>query len=194
MAGEDGDTGRPENDNPADDDADDDETDTGTDDDADDDSDDDDDSGDADKDSKKDPELAKAIRTRDRIKRENRRLKAELEAKNKKDDDAPDPVAQANTKLVRTAAHGVLRGLGVESKEDRIEILDMLKLDDVSVDDDGADEDEIEDRINLLRRAFGGKQTPPGRNVPRSTKKTTGGKDTQTDPDAARYRRIMAGK
>ncbi len=168
-----------------DDDAGDDEND-GDDDDSGDDSDDDAKDGD-----KKDPELAKAIRRRDRAIATARRLKAELEAATKKDDDKPDPVAEANNRLVRTAAHGVLRGLGVDSKEDRIEILDMLNLSDVEVTDDGADEDMIEEKVELLRRVFGAKPGAPGRTPPRTVKTRRDSKDTTTDPDAARYKRIL---
>jgi hypothetical protein len=142
----------------------------------------------------KDPELQKAIRRRDRAIAENRKLKAQLAEKEKaeKKDDEPDPVAEANSRLVRTAAHGVLRGLGVEDKSDRVEILDLLNLSDVDVDDDGADEDAIEEKIETLRRVFGA-DGKPTRRVPRTTSaKDKGGnsKDT-TDPDAARYRRII---
>ncbi len=139
---------------------------------------------------KPNPELAKAIARRDRAISEARRLRKELDEKNKKDEEK-DPVAEANGRLVRTAAHGVLRGLGVESKEDRIEILDMLNLSDIDVDEDGADEDAIEEKIDLLRRAFGAKSGAPGRTRPNSVKSKRETKETNSDPDAARYARII---
>lgn len=178
------DNDRPENDNPEEDDVDEESPET----DGDDDSEDEDDSKDDDK-KEKDPELQKAIRRRDRALAEARRLKRELEARDKKDD--VDPVAEANQRLVRTAAHGVLRGLGVEDKEDRVEILNMLNLSDIDVDDDGADEDAIEEKVELLRRVFGAKSSSPGRNAPRSVKTKRNEKETTTDPDKARYRRIL---
>lgn len=139
----------------------------------------------------KDPELEKAIKARDRVKAENRRLKAELAASAKKDDDdAPDPEKVADTKIVRTAAHGILRGLGIEDKDDRVAVLDLLRLDDVSVDADGADEDEIEERIDRLRDILGGPKSRTAR-VPRTVKANRETKETNTDPDKARYRRIM---
>jgi hypothetical protein len=140
---------------------------------------------------KKDPELQKAIQARDRAKRKMRELQQELDKLKNKDTEEADPVAEANTKIVRTAAHGILRGLGVESKEDRIEVLNLLRLDDIDVDADGADEDAIEERIEKLREVLGAKPSSPGRNVPRSVKPNRGTKETNSDPDKARYARIL---
>lgn len=187
----DDDTDVPENDNPDDDDADDDKPDT--DDDPEGDDDDDDSGDDKDKDGKKDPELVKAIRARDRAKREARRLRAELDKNKKTDDDEPDPEQKANEKIVRTAAHGILRGLGIEDKEDRIAVLNVLRLDDIDVDSDGADEDAIEERIEELRSILGVQKSRTAR-VPRTVKTKRESKDTTTDPDAARYRRIIGSR
>jgi len=154
--------------------------------------DDDDDSGDTedDKGAKKDPELVKAIKARDRAKNEARRLRAELDKSKKPDDDEPDPVAEANVKIVRTAAHGILRGLGIEDKDDRVAVLDLLRLDDVTVDKDGADEDEIEERIENLRSILGAQRKTTAR-VPRTVKGNRETKETNSDPDKKRYARIL---
>jgi hypothetical protein len=173
-------------------DADDDADETDEDDKGDGDEDDADDKGEDDK-KEKDPELAKAIARRDRALARAKKAEAALaEATKKKDGDEPDPVKVAETKIVRTAAHGILRGLGIEDKEDRATVLDMLRLDDVEVDDDGADEDAIEERLADLRRILGGGK-PAARKVPKTTStKDKGGSNGDTsDPDRARWQRIM---
>lgn len=148
------------------------------------------------KDDKPKTDLQKAIERRDRaLIRARKAEKALADAKAEKDSkDKPDPVAAANSRLVRTAAHGVLRGMGVEDKNDRAAVLDMLNLSDIDVDDDGADEEAIEDRIEQLRSIFAPKSTVPGRTVPKTVKSKQSTKETTTDPDKARYRRIMGGR
>jgi hypothetical protein len=165
-----------------------------TDDDADDD---DDDSGEDEKDPKKDPELLKAIRARDRAKADLRKAREELAKASKKDgDDAPDPVATANAKIVKSAARTVLAAAGVTDKTDQADVIAMIDLSDISVDDDGdPDEDEIEDRIEKLRSIFGAKEKAPGSRVPRTAsarRKDT--KETTSDPDASRYKRILGSR
>jgi hypothetical protein len=142
---------------------------------------------------KTDPELEKAIRARDRAKATSRKLQEQLDAQKKKDD-KPDPVAQANRRLVTSSARAVLAAQGVTDKEDQKAVIAVLNLSDIEVDDeDGPDEDMIEERITDLRRIFGSKEKQSIR-TPRSTKsKDQGGAGGQTDPDKARYARILGG-
>ncbi len=161
-----------------------------------DDTEDDKDSKDADKDKEtdKDPELAKAIRRRDRALAENRRLKAQLAEKDKaKDDDKPDPTQAANSRLVRAEAKTQLAALGITDRDDQKAVLDVLRLDDIEVDGDGdVDVDAVEERISDLRRIFGVKEKET-RRVPRTTSSRDkgGSGDKTSDPDRDRYRRIM---
>lgn len=162
-------------------------------DDADDDSADDDKDDDADeKKSVPKTDLDKAIKRRDAALARARKAEAEL-AKTKEKEEKDDPVAKANTRIVRTATHGVLRGLGIEDKADRESVLEVLRLDDIEVDDNGADEDAIEERINDLRRILGAGNGKATKRVPKGVDtRDKGGKgDTKTDPDEARYKRIL---
>jgi hypothetical protein len=160
-----------------------------------DDDDEDDDKDKKDKEKKPKTELDRAIARRDRALARARKAEAALAAATKpKDDgdDKPDPVAEANGRIVRTAAHGILRGLGVTDKDERAAVLDILRLDDIDVDDDGADEDAIEDRIDELRRILGAGSGTATKRVPKTKTRDRGGNDdTPADPDAARYRRIL---
>lgn len=137
----------------------------------------------------KNPDLAKAIKRRDRAIAETRRLKAELDKVNKKDTE-PDPVAQANDRLVRSEVRTQLAALGVTEKADVKAVLEVLRLDGIEVDKNGdVDEDEIEDRLGELRRIFGSKAT---RQVPKVSTRDKGGNGTKkTDSDADRYARIL---
>lgn len=137
----------------------------------------------------KNPDLAKAIKRRDRAIAEARRLKAELDKATKKDE-APDPVAQANDRLVRSEVRTQLAALGVTEKADVKAVLEVIRLDGIEVDANGeVDEDEVEDRLGELRRIFGGKST---RQVPKVSTRDKGGNGTKkTDPDAERYARIL---
>lgn len=179
-------------------------TDDGGDDSADDDSDDsEDDSEDESKeeDEEEKPEggddLQKAIRRRDRALARARKAEAALaEATKKKEDEAEDPTAKANARLVRAEAKSQLAAIGITDKEDQRAILDVLRLDDIDVDDEGdVDDEAVEDRITELRRIFGS-GSAPARRVPKSTSaKDKGGNNKDTsDPDAARYKRIMGAR
>ena len=127
--------------------------------------------------------LARAKKAEDEL----AKIKAEKEGADK-----PDPVKVANERLVRQSARTALAAAGITDKDDQKAVLGVLKLDDIDVDDDGPDEDAIEERIEELRRILGA-----GKTEKRTTPKTVrtqdkGGKgDTTTDPDAARYKRIL---
>lgn len=137
-------------------------------------------------------ELDKAIRRRDRALADKRKLEAELaELKKGKDEKEADPVEVANRRLVTASARTVLAGLGIAEKADQKAVLEVLRLDDIDVDDEGPDEDAIEERIGELRRIFGGNSTN-GKRVPRSVRTADrGAGGGQSDPDAARYARIL---
>lgn len=141
----------------------------------------------------KNPELVKAIRARDRAKAEARALREKLAEKEGKDDNEPSAEEKANAKIVRSSARALLAANGITEKDDQAEVLGMLNLSDIEVDSDGdPDEDEIEERIATLRRVFGG---APNRRVPKSSAKDRGGNSKETtDPDAARYRRIIGAR
>lgn len=137
----------------------------------------------------KNSDLAKAIKRRDRAIAEARRLKAELDKVNKKDD-APDPIAQANDRLVRSEVRTQLAAIGVTDKADVKAVLEAIRLDGIAVDANGdVDEDEVEDRLSELRRIFGSKVT---RQVPKVSTRDKGGDGVKkTDSDSDRYARIL---
>lgn len=123
---------------------------------------------------------------------ENAKLRAE---KDKPEGD--DPLKKANARLLNSSARTVLAAAGITEKDDQKLILSMVNLSDVEIDDeDGPDEDAIEEKISELRRIFGGTTKPqrPGSTTPRGVKAPDRGKGEQADPDAARYRRIIAGR
>lgn len=141
-------------------------------------------------------ELKKAIARRDRALREKRKLQDELAAERAKNEKAeknePDPVEKANTRLVRQATRTALAAAGVTDREDQKLVIDALNLSGISVDDDGVDEDDIEDRISELRRIFGGTGKASTKRTPRVDTRDKGGSNgNTTDPDAARYKRIL---
>lgn len=148
-------------------------------------------------------DLAKATKDANRRDRALRKAQAEIAAlKNgpapkdgdQKDPAAPDPEAKANRKLVAGAARVELATLGV-AKEDHADILEVLNLDGIDVDDDGeVDADAVAERIEVLRKAFGG--TAPVKPLrprsPRITARDQGGTNGEpVNPDAVRWRRIL---
>lgn len=119
---------------------------------------------------------------------------AELKGKAAKEgDDQPDPMAEANARLVRQSARTVLAGLGVKDRQDQAAILSVLNLSDVEVDSNGdPDEDEISERLSRLRELLSMPAGEPRKRTPRLISKDRGGdKDTPPDPDKARYQRIL---
>lgn len=142
---------------------------------------------------KKNPDLERAIKRRDRAITRTRELEAELASLRAKDKEGeePDPVAQANDRLVRSEVRTQLAALGVTDKKDQAAILDVINLDGIEVDKNGeVDEDEVEERLGELRRIFGGKAE---RRVPRTTspRDKGGNGKTKSDPDRERYERIL---
>jgi hypothetical protein len=141
----------------------------------------------------KNPDLLKAIKARDRAKAQLRELRAEIEKANRKDD-APDPVAEANSRVVRAEARSVLASAGVTDRDDQATILEVINLSDIDVDKRGdVDTEAIESRITELRRILGG-SAPPRTRVPRTDTRDRGTKETTTDPDTQRYRDILRGR
>lgn len=94
----------------------------------------------------------------------------------------------------RTAARAVLAGQGIADKAAQAEVLAVLSLSDVEVDESGeVDTEALEERVEKLRRIFGGGATARPR--PRLDPKDRGGKDaTPADPDAGRYQRFLSGR
>jgi hypothetical protein len=139
---------------------------------------------------------AKLARKADRRERELRKAQAEL-AELKKGQEGggeEDPVAKANQRLVRSAAKAALAEAGVP-RDDQAAVLAVLNLGDIEVDEDGeVDEDEIQERVENLRRIFGGTGGKTRRQTPRvDTRDRSSGRE-QVDPDTARYRNILAGR
>lgn len=93
--------------------------------------------------------------------------------------------------MKRTAARTALVSAGVTDKADQATLLDVLKLDAVELDDDGEpDTDELETRLAELRRILGA--PAPGKRTPRVDTRDKGGRNMEpTNPDQARWRRIM---
>lgn len=141
--------------------------------------------------------LSKVERTakrRDAALRKAQAELAELRAKGeKKDDDEPDPVAKANSRLIAASARTVLAAAGITDKADQKAVISALNLSDIEVDEeDGPDEEEIEERLSELSRIFGGTTKPkPGSRTPRGVRAPDRGKGDTVDADTARYRRIM---
>lgn len=142
-----------------------------------------------------DPEVARLRRKHKRADSALRKAQAELAELRKKQEggDKEDPVAAANAKLIRASARSVLAGAGVTDREAQATVLQYLNLADVEVDANGdPDEDEIQDRVDALREAFGAPQESPARRTPRVVTKDRGGSQRQpADADAARYKRIL---
>lgn len=109
---------------------------------------------------------------------------------------ADDKEAKANRKLIAGAARVELASMGV-GKEHHAAILEVLNLDGIPVDDDGeVDSDEVAERIERLRTAFGGvAKTPPNPRprTPRTdTRDQTGAAGAPANPDRARFQRILS--
>jgi len=132
-----------------------------------------------------------ARRREDALRKSQARIK-ELEAKGE-EQPKEDPEAKANSKLVRASARTLLASAGVTDKADQVEVLEILNLTDIEVDAAGdPDEDEISDRIERLRKVFGGKApaTPATRRTP-ARQTADRGSGGGTDPDSARYQAIL---
>lgn len=146
---------------------------------------------------KKDPEVEKAIKRRDLAVKRAQKAEAELKKykEKEKEESTADPVAKANARLIFASARTVLTGMGIADKEDQKEILSVLDFSDIDVDDeDGPDEDAISEKIEALRKAFGSVSEGGTRRVPRTVKTNKSTKETNTDPDKARYARIIGGR
>jgi hypothetical protein len=134
---------------------------------------------------------AKATRREQKLREAQAKIK-ELEAK---DSDTPEVSAEdrANQKLVRASAKTVLAGAGITDRADQSAVLELINLSDIEVDDSGdPDEDEISDRIERLRKVFGGK-VEKGRRTPARQTTDRGGNGGNSDPDSARYRAFLNG-
>lgn len=131
---------------------------------------------------KRDAAIAKAAKLEERLR--------ELEGPK---DDEPSEADKLRQGMIRTAGRAVLAGSGITDKKDQSVLLDAIKLDGIEVDESGeVDTEALEDRLADLRRILGAGQST-GRRVPRMDTRDRGGRDSEpTDPDAARYRRIMA--
>lgn len=141
-----------------------------------------------------DPEVQKAIRRRDAALAAKRKSDEELAAlKAKYEPDKADPVKAANRRLVTAEARTVLTAAGITEREDQKEVLAYLDLDTVSVTDDGdVDADAIQDRVDALRRIFGGK-APAGKRTPRVDTRDKGGENGKPTDAASKRRREMLG-
>jgi hypothetical protein len=140
-------------------------------------------------------ELTKAIRRRDRAIARAREAESRLRDKDSKDgkENEPDPVAEANARLVRAEAKGILAAAGVTDREDQAAVLDVLHLADIEVDSRGdVDTDAIEERVQRLREILGGAAKngrPPRPRVDTRDRGRSG--DSSADPDAARYKKFL---
>lgn len=135
----------------------------------------------------------------DKAKRRDEKLR-EAQAKireleGKPEDTEPSEADVLRSGMIRTAGRAVLAGAGITDKADQSALLDAIKLDGIEVDSAGeVDTDELESRIGELRRILGAGQAP-ARRIPRTDTRDKGGRNAEpTDPDTARYRRIMAQK
>jgi hypothetical protein len=121
-----------------------------------------------------------------------RKAQTELKELKAKDSDTPEVSAEdrANQKLIRASAKTVLAGAGVTDRADQAAVLEVLNLSDIEVDDNGdPDEDEISDRIERLRKVFGGGKAQ--RQTPRRQTADRGANQDATDPDSRRYRAFL---
>lgn len=113
-------------------------------------------------------------------------------------DKAPDPVAQANTRLVRAEARSVLAGAGITDRKDQGTVLGYLSLAGVEVSPDGdVNADAIQDIVDDLSRIFGGTKGTGAGDKKRTFRVDTrdkGSKVPPADPDSERYARFLRGQ
>lgn len=135
----------------------------------------------------------KRASARDRRLREAQAEIARLKAKEEGGEE-PDKETKANAKLVASAARTQLAAAGITDRDDQRAVIGLLRLDDIEVDEDGeVDEEALEERLAELRRILGAKGPAPAKRTPRvdTRDKGAGGKPAETDPDSARFRRIL---
>lgn len=142
---------------------------------------------------------ARAVKAVERAQQRDKLLReAQAEIKKLKDPDAtdtePDPIAQANVRLVKASARTALATAGVTDRGEQAAVLAVLNLSDVEVDEDGeVDTDAIDTRIGELRRIFGGKAA--AKRAPRLDTRDKGGSGGgDTNPDSARRRAFLSGR
>jgi hypothetical protein len=140
-----------------------------------------------------DPEVAKAIKRRDAAITARKKAEAEAQAlRDKYEKDKTDPLAQANSRLVKAEAKTVLTASGV-AKEDQTAVMRYLALDDVQVDNDGnVDTDAIQDAVDELKKIFG-KGAKDIKRTPRIDTRDKGGNGAKPADAASARRREMLG-
>lgn len=138
-----------------------------------------------------DPEVRKALQRRDAALK--RAQKAEDDARKLREKYEPkdeDPEVKANRKLVRAEARVVLTKAGVTETDDQKVLMDVLALDDVDVDTDGAvDSDAIQERLDAILAVARKLTGPGGRRTPRVDTRDRGG-EKEKPMDAAKRRRM----
>lgn len=146
-------------------------------------------------DEKKDPELQKAIKRRDAALAQKKKAEEERDAlREKYEKDKTDPVAVANSRLVKAEARTVLTAAGITDKGDQAAVMRYLDLASVSVGGDGdVDTADLEGRVEELRDIFGKKAKEPQKRTPRTDTRDKGGDKAKTLDDASRRRRAMLG-
>ena len=131
-------------------------------------------------------ELDKVIAQRDK-------LKAKLREQDKPADKTePTESDKLRAALARTAGDSVLSAAGIADKADREALLSIPGLaDTLSVGSDGSvDTDALTDALDTLRRIFTPKEQD--RRAPKVIRRPED--SGPSDPDSARYKRIMGGK
>jgi hypothetical protein len=141
-----------------------------------------------------DPEVANAIKRRDAAIKARRKAEEERDAlREKYEKDKTDPVAQANSRVVKAEARTVLAASGIP-KEDHSAVLGYLKLEDIQVSSDGeVDTDAIQDAVDDLKRIFGKGTSGTKRTPPRIDTRDKGGTGTKAVDPASARRRAMLG-
>lgn len=130
---------------------------------------------------------------RDQLLRERQAELAKLKGESEKPTE-PTEADRLRQGMVRTAGRAVLAALDVKDRDDQSAILDAIRLDGIEVDETGeVDTEELESRIEKLRKILGAPQ-PVKTPRPRVDTRDRGGRDVKpTDPDTARYQRIING-